>query len=261
MKQIDSMKKTKRTIRRVLLVPGIIAILVLLCAVYALFIEPTWLCVRQVKLSSVPTVRVIHISDIHFAGDSRYLEQMVASINGITADFVCFTGDLVEDAAFLDDALRILGKINKPIYGVSGNHDRWALRSFGSISDVFRQTGGEWLERKSAMVASNRVAVITIASCQEQTPPDFKRILLEHYPGDIAGLSGVTFDLILAGHTHGRQVRIPLIGEYLVPFNIGKYDRGLFRTASGPMYVNPGIGTFYMQARFLCRPEITVIEI
>ena len=68
-------------------------------------------------------------------------------------------------------------------------------------------------------------------------------------------------DLILAGHSHGGQVRIPFYGPILLPYGVGRYDLGMFRTGCGPLYVNPGIGWFPVPIRFNCQPEITVFEI
>ena len=69
------------------------------------------------------------------------------------------------------------------------------------------------------------------------------------------------FDAILAGHSHGGQVRIPFYGAMIVPYNTGKYELGLFNTKSGPLYVSSGVGWFYLNMRFNCRPEIVVFEI
>jgi len=261
MRHIEFVRLVNRYLSRVLKVVGGIVALVALCAGYARFVEPTWLCIRHVTLSAAPTVRVIHITDIHFKGDTQYLEKVVATINRLDADLVCFTGDLVEDASCLDGALRILSKVNKPMYGVPGNHDQWVLRSFDSLRDTFRRTGGDWLSGPSILVPSKHVVLMTVAGCHEPTPPGYKRILMEHHPDIAAQRGGLRFDVMLAGHTHGGQVRIPFANRSALPIDIGKYDRGLFQTASGPLYVNPGIGTFYLNMRFICRPEITVIEI
>ena len=69
------------------------------------------------------------------------------------------------------------------------------------------------------------------------------------------------FDLMLAGHSHGGQVRIPLYGPIFVPFGVDEYVKGSFSTESGPLYVHPGIGWFPWPIRFNCRSEITVFEI
>jgi uncharacterized protein len=67
--------------------------------------------------------------------------------------------------------------------------------------------------------------------------------------------------LLLAGHSHGGQVRIPFYGPVVVGFGVDEYDLGLFQTSAGPLCVNPGIGWFSFPYRFNCRPEITLIEI
>ena len=260
MRRTELVLIVKRSLLRVARAIGAIAVLGALCLAYARFVEPTWLCVRDVKLAPAPTVRVIHISDIHYKGNTRYLEKVVARINGLDADLVCFTGDLVEDAAFLDGALRVLSRVNKPIYGVPGNHDKWALRSFDSIRDTFRKTGGDWLDyRHAVLLPSKRVVLLTMAGCREPTPNGYKRILLEHYPESAAQLGDAQFNLMLTGHTHGGQVRIPFM--HMVGFPLDPHDRGLFQTPCGPLYVNPGIGTYCLNMRFLCRPEVTLIEL
>jgi hypothetical protein len=82
-----------------------------------------------------------------------------------------------------------------------------------------------------------------------------------HYPAWAKKLGGQKFDLMLAGHSHGGQVRIPFYGALITPFGVDGYDLGFYQTPAGPLYVNPGIGWYYVNARFNCRPEITVIEI
>ena len=250
----------KRAIARALSLVGVFMLVVVACIIYARYIEPTWLCVRHVRLSQVPTVRVIHITDIHFKGDTQYLEKVVRIINGTDADLVCFTGDLIEDAVFLKEALRILSKVNKPMYGIPGNHDEWVIRSFDDYRAVFQATGGQWLDKISVPIPSRKVELVTMACMNEPKQPGYKRILLEHYPGAVTQIRNEHFDLILSGHTHGGQVRIPFVSRYVLPCE-DTYDRGLFQTSCGPLYVNPGIGTYHTNMRFRCRPEIAVIDL
>ena len=90
-----------------------------------------------------------------------------------------------------------------------------------------------------------------------------KRIVLCHYPVfcDELAAAGVRAELILAGHSHGGQVRLPVVGALRVPFKVGPYERGLYHTPAGPMHVSVGIGWWYLPVRFGCRPEIALIEI
>jgi hypothetical protein len=87
-----------------------------------------------------------------------------------------------------------------------------------------------------------------------------KNIMLLHYPL-MAERVTHPFDLLLAGHSHGGQVRIPFYGALMLPYWVGKYDLGMFRVPAGRLYVNPGIGWLVTPIRFNCRPEITVFEI
>ena len=114
---------------------------------------------------------------------------------------------------------------------------------------------------KPALIPSKQVALLPMDARNQRVPEGYKRILLEHHPSVIEQLHDEHFDLILAGHTHGGQVRIPFMHQIFPDFDLGRYDKGLFQTPCGPLYVNPGIGTFHIKARFLCRPEITVIEL
>ena len=91
--------------------------------------------------------------------------------------------------------------------------------------------------------------------------PNAKNILLMHFPAWVDKFKKQHFDLMIAGHSHGGQVRLPFIGALVVPYNVDSYDLGLFQTPAGPLYVNPGIGWFYMDVRFNCRPEVTLFEV
>jgi predicted MPP superfamily phosphohydrolase len=253
-----------RSFAKVLFAIGVLAILGALLFAYASIVEPHWLKVRHLRLSNTPTVKIIHFSDVHFKGDKTYLTKVVRTINAIDADFICFTGDIVEDAKYLSGALDILARVNKPMYGIPGNHDYCALKSFEEIKRTFQKNGGEWLARGSALSPSNKVELV--AQINGHLQPSKERfagsrsILLLHDPEMVHGIHSEHYDLVLAGHTHGGQVRFPFTGQSFLFHDIGEYDRGLFQTQAGPLYVNPGIGTYYRNIRFLCRPEITVIE-
>lgn len=231
-------------------------------------LEPSWLHVRRVRLATgKPTHRFVHFSDVHHKGDVGYLRSVVKRINSLSPDFVCFTGDLVEERRYLSEALEILISIKSPLFGVPGNHDYWSKSPFPAIDQSFRTTGGGWLLDRNHITGNGQINLIgTICSHANQAPlpidPARKNILLMHYPAWIKNLRDQKFDLILAGHSHGGQVRIPFFGPLIVPYGVDQYDMGLFRTPAGPLYVNAGIGYIYTyDFRFNCRPEITVIEI
>jgi predicted MPP superfamily phosphohydrolase len=97
-----------------------------------------------------------------------------------------------------------------------------------------------------------------VASALRDVPPDAPRILLAHSPAIARELYRVSFDLVLAGHTHGGQVNLP-------PFNgvwfhrdvVGPYVAGFYDAHGSPLYVNRGIGMTKFPVRVQARPEIT----
>ena len=234
----------------------------------AKYLEPTWLKVRRLRIGNgPPTYRFVHFTDLHHKGDRDYLQAVVAKINSLAPDFVCFTGDIIEEEKYLAEALEILSGIKSPMFGVPGNHDYWSKASFAPIHRCFSATGGAWLLDEQRAAAGGKLNLIGITCShgnQAQLPlnPAVKNILLMHYPAWVKKLDGPKFDLMLAGHSHGGQVRIPFYGPLLVPYGVDEFDMGIYQTASGPLYVNAGIGYVYTyNFRFNCRPEITVIEI
>jgi hypothetical protein len=245
------------------------ALLAAPCAVLgeANFVEPTWLKVRHLRIGTEPPVaRFVHFTDLHHKGDRDYLQAVVNQINALAPDFVCFTGDLIENGKYLPEALEFLAQIKAPLYGVPGNHDYWSKMPFAPIAKCFADTGGAWLMNASRDLAGGKINLIGITCLYQAQPvppsrPQAKNILLMHYPAWAKKLGGQKFDLMLAGHSHGGQVRIPFYGALITPFGVDGYDLGFYQTPAGPLYVNPGIGWYYVNARFNCRPEITVIEI
>ena len=167
---------------------------------------------------------------------------------------------------YLPEGMAILSKINKPLYGIAGNHDEWALLRKDDVADDFASTGGLWLEDGDSVVYDNRVLLVTKYQPEGygDTMNDagaMKRIMLNHYPCIVDSLPKNSFDLILAGHTHGGQVRVPFIENPILEERDKVYSKGLFLTEAGPMYVSTGIGTFFWSVRFMCRLEITIIEL
>ena len=234
----------------------------------AKYLEPTRLKVRHLRVGSgTPTHRFVHFTDLHHKGDRDYLKAVVAKINSLSPDFVCFTGDIIEEEKFLAEALEILSGVKAPMFGVPGNHDYWSKVSFAPIHRCFNANGGAWLLDEQRPIAGGKINLIGITcshdnQARQPLNPAVKNILLMHYPAWVKKLAGQKFDLMLAGHSHGGQVRIPFYGPLMVPYGVDEFDWGFYQTAAGPLYVNAGIGYVYTyNFRFNCRPEITVVEI
>ena len=232
----------------------------------AKWLEPQWVKVRRIRLGSErPRHRFVHVTDIHHKGDRAYLASVVRKINALSPELVCFTGDLIEMPRDLPEALELLRGIKSPVYGVPGNHDYWSRASFAEFAKGFAATGGGWLMDEERVSSDGKLCLVG-ATCRtaKQKPlsgqATTRNIFLMHYPAWVKRLGAQKYDLILAGHSHGGQVRLPFYGPVYLPWGVDEYDLGMFQTASGPLYVGAGIGWFPVPIRFNCRPEITVFE-
>ncbi|MGB0580822.1 MAG: metallophosphoesterase [Limisphaerales bacterium] len=227
-------------------------------------VEPEWLAVNHVRLNDSPKTRLVHFTDVHHKGDRDYFEKVVRTINRLEPDIVCFTGDLIEEAEHLAVALEVVTQIKAPCIGVPGNHDYWAKVDFDLFKAPFESTGGGFLMDQSVDVEEHRIRFLGLTGGADpgiEPSPNLKNVLLTHYPAHVKDMQERKFDLALAGHSHGGQVRVPFLGPIFLPWRCGEYDLGYFDTKWGPLYVGSGIGYFAIPVRFNCRPEVTLIEI
>jgi predicted MPP superfamily phosphohydrolase len=230
----------------------------------ARFIEPTALCVRKLTLNPTGTCRFVHFTDFHHKGNADYAGELVRAITALQPDFVCFTGDIVEQRRFADEALRFIRDIKAPVYGCPGNHEYSSGISFRDCEAAFAATGGAWLMDRSLILPQHDLEIVGMGIVGlRDVPllPASRRLLLIHYPLVADHLGDRKFDLILAGHAHGGQVRVPFWGAVILPRGVGKYDLGYYETVGGPLHVSAGVGTYLLPVRFNCPPEITLIAI
>jgi len=152
-------------------------------------IEPASLRVTHFKIGPQPKHRFVHFTDVHHKGNAPFLEQVVKTINAQHPEFVCFTGDLVEDARYAPEALSILEKIEAPLYGIPGNHDYWAELDFDLPRESFAKGGGKWLMNEEFVLCGEEVRLFGMSGVQYApfTPkPGVRNVLLSHYrPGSI----------------------------------------------------------------------------
>ena len=251
----------------------------LLCMAYGYFIEPYWLEVTRVHLSShkllkdARPIRIVHISDLHCDRKPRLEERIPSLIAAEKPDLIVFTGDSVNEPAgiyVLKPLLKQLAAI-APTFAVRGNWDVWYWHKM----DLFGGTGIRELNGNAVNVKIGSTEVWLTGvwvdnegqtlNALKNIPPDAFTIFLHHYPDLIEEVVRRDVDLYCAGHTHGGQVALPFYGALMTLSRFGKrYEAGLYRENNTWLYVNRGIGMeggTAPRVRFCARPEITVIEI
>ncbi|HUF27264.1 MAG TPA: metallophosphoesterase [Gemmatimonadaceae bacterium] len=253
---------------------------------YAWLGEPFWIEVveRPLPVEALPDAligaRLIQISDIHVGPyvDGDYLLRALRMVAELEPDLLVITGDLITWRApeHMEALRRLLASLPRAPLGtvaVLGNHDYGRGWRNGAIADGVTAA----LEEVGVTVlrnATSSVAGITFAGVDDLWSPNFRldetlatplappSIVLCHNPdgadrpgwGDFRGW-------ILAGHTHGGQVRAPFRTSPFLPVRNERYDEGEFALAGGRrMYINRGLG-YHLQLRLLVRPEITVFTL
>lgn len=273
---------TSRISRRFLILLALFQLLLL----YAWAIEPNWIEVtrHEAWFKNLPEefngLVVAHLSDLHMRGygarERRVLEKLAEAKPGVIA----ITGDFTRDGsdpAAIRTFLKDLQRLNPPfgIWAVLGDYDHWypPAANDGAVRKFFSDAGiallvNEWGRIGKGFDTMTLVGVDdpftgadNLGNALRGTQRTPFAILLTHAPQMFMKADLTKFDLVLAGHTHGGQVRLPGIGALWLPAGSEGYDSGWFYGITAQMYVTRGIGTSILPIRFLCRPEIALITL
>jgi predicted MPP superfamily phosphohydrolase len=209
---------------------------------------------------------LLHLSDLHFTtGFHRnYFERMADAAASWPSDLVLFTGDLVDDDAALDWIEPVLSRVRGRLgaFSILGNHD--IDHDPERIREALAAAGFVDLEGRWATVESGDATVALAGTMHpwgprvpmEQQPEADYRILLSHAPDMFYWAERSGFDLMLSGHVHGGQVRLPLVGAVFMPSLYSRrFDRGFFRKGRLMLHVSQGVGAQH-PIRYNCPPEI-----
>lgn len=255
---------------------------------------PTWLsrlplnevlkvCVQDKEIAiprlaqSREPLRIVHLSDLHMSGRITriYFERVVEEVNALGADLVAITGDIVEREQCLDWIPTTLGglRATSGVYYVLGNHDghvnkfrlNAALADAGLVylGGTYRQISMRGIP---VILAGNELPwywpAADLRNCPAHNSAGLPlRILLAHSPDQLNWAREHEFDLMLAGHLHGGQVRFPLVGAIFAPSHHGvRYAAGVFTVGKSIMHVSRGTGSL-TPLRYNCPPEIALLTL
>ena len=254
-------------------------------AAYALLLEPNWLRVRsrEVRVRRLPAnldgVVIAHISDPHVAasGDTSVVERAVCAVNAARPDLVVLTGDITRSGREAGRAADVLSALTvRPAMAVLGNHDfHFGERGATAIKRQLGDIGLPVLRDETACVEvrDSEIEVVGVDVTSDHGTSGLRRvvdalpasprlrILLTHSPSALGALTPGDADLVLVGHTHGGQVYVPgLTWFYHRRFYLGLGD-GLRERAGVPVHISRGLATAKLRARFLRRPEVSLLRL
>lgn len=231
--------------------------------------------------------RIAHVSDLHNTQIGENNEKLLTILSKAEPDIIAITGDLIDSRntnveialQFVQEAMKIA-----PCYYVTGNHE--ARKSeYNKLRSEMESNGVIVLEDSNAEINidGNTITIIGVNDPSFQTDYLFGdsesimntklaelhtneegfTILLSHRPELFTTYTGHDIDLVLSGHAHGGQFRIPLVGGVVAP-NQGffpEFDAGIYTDGNTNMFVSRGIGNSILPFRINNRPEVILIEL
>jgi len=248
----------------------------------------TWLKIKheEVYTSKLPRgarpIRILHISDLHGRDDMEMNLDIWREVDRLDFDLAVITGDIVlRDHANLKPHLAGLRALaaRVPTFFVDGNHEKGI---YGEVAQRLSDVGIRVLANEKVKVRAGDSEIDMIGyrdyyflqkegffGVDKLTAQDSGRytVILEHQPQLFPLLKGRPFDLMLSGHTHGGQVRLPLLPVLYAPGQgiLPRYGQGWYSQEKGGfvnnLYISQGIGATKFPVRLFNRPEIAIISI
>ncbi|MBC8079970.1 MAG: metallophosphoesterase [Gorillibacterium sp.] len=259
-----------------------------------LYTQNNWLGLTRITVDSkrIPSAfdgyKIVHLSDLHGKGFGKGQKRLLAKVEKEAPDLIAFTGDLV-DRGGMSERTRCLELMKglvafAPVYLITGNHDQ-TVGGFDSLEQDLTRLGVKVLRDKSTLLerggsevllagiddplftpyADRSIQSVQVSMSEAIEVPSqavFK-ILLAHRPELFSTYADAQIDLILSGHAHGGQVRLPFVGGLVAPGQgfFPHYTSGAYREDNSVMVVSRGLGNSILPQRLFNRPEIIAITL
>lgn len=260
----------------------IILLIIIICKVYFEVNHPKvhFVKIESSKFSKEASVKILQITDYH---NSDLNEFVLKNIQELVPDIIVITGDLIDKRTknynHVYRLVEKMVKINPNVYFVSGNHEYKNKYTTKFLSDLSRTKINIFNNMNHSIDLNNQKInicgvgdVVTghsdIHRAIQKVDKKLFTILLSHSPDIIEQLKNIHIDLILSGHTHGGQIRLPLLGAIIGPgkklaFGLfPKYSKGLYHLNHGTLlYIDSGVGTSRMPIRFFNSSQLSLITI
>ncbi|KMP99881.1 metallophosphoesterase [Bacillus cereus] len=278
---------SKKIKRSVLLIATLVG-----CIIF-LYLQNNLISITEVKITSskIPSsfkgYKILQISDLHNKQFGDNQDVLIQKIKSIDPDIIAITGDLIDSKSYdAEVSMQLIREIVKkyPVYFVTGNHEQWSGK-YNRLEKELKKYDVNVLRNEYVgigkgeqeinllgiddpeFVTGNRdegnIIIDEIKKAKIEMQPDRYNVLLSHRPEFLTEYADEQIDLVLSGHAHGGQVRLPFIGGLVAPNQgvLPKYTAGLYVEQSTSMVVSRGLGNSIIPQRILNRPEIVVVQL
>jgi predicted MPP superfamily phosphohydrolase len=263
----------KIPIKNLLLLLLLFFALVVGVAIYAHWVEPIWIEVTHHKLKAPvkSPLRIAHLTDLHIKKFGFREKRLLKLLKQESPDAILISGDSISNTGDYHAVGIFLKELVAPrgVWLVRGNWEHW--RSDRDELQIYANAGIQFLNNSNRQISEN-IWIIglddnsagspDLAAANSGVPKGAYKIGLFHSP-DYFSEHAEAFDLALAGHTHGGQIRLPFFPPLWLPRGSGPYVKGWYtaQNSDSKMYVSRGIGNSILELRFFCRPELPIVTI
>lgn len=287
------MKKTKRKKRK-----AVWAVLLAILVAFSIWvywgntsIQTTQISINCEKIpASFNGFSIVQVSDLHNAEFGKNQSKLLQTIKNISPDMIAVTGDLIDSSHtdvekamdFINGAVKIA-----PVYYVTGNHEAWTDK-YENLKEQMTKSGviilsdqGITIKRNGSLIwllglndpdftikhdmfGEDAAMIDTkLKDMQKQSVNGEYTILLSHRPELFDVYVANNIDLVLSGHAHGGQIRLPFVGGLVAPNQgfLPKYTAGVYEKKQTKMVVSRGLGNSIAPVRINNRPELVVITL
>lgn len=257
---------------------SIVIVIILFCNFQNKHLETTHYTYAAEQLGAdLEGYRIVQISDLHNAKFGKNNQKLVGRIRECEPDMIVLTGDLVDsNHTNVDRAVQFVDEIVKicPVYYVTGNHEYWLEKSeYDELMDGLIGAGVVILDDQVVEIsrgdAKFRLVGLDDKSLADGTLEallsDEKEftVVLAHEPQYLVRYASIGVDLVLSGHAHGGQFRLPFVGGIVAPDQgfLPKYTAGEYYMNGTEMIVSRGLGNSVIPVRLFNFPEIVCVEL
>ncbi|PDZ04019.1 phosphoesterase [Bacillus cereus] len=258
-----------------------------------LYVQNNLISITEVKITSskIPSsfkgFKILQLSDLHNKKFGDNQETLIQKVKGENPDIIVITGDLIDSKSYdAEVSMELIRELVKeyPIYFVTGNHEKWS----GKYNDLEKELKKHHVtvlrnehvsiqkgEQKINLLGIDDPEFVTgnrdegnvvkdeIIKVKFEMQPDTYNVLLSHRPEFLTEYADEQIDLVLSGHAHGGQIRLPFIGGLVAPNQgvLPTYTADLYEKQNTSMVVSRGLGNSIIPQRIFNRPELVVVQL
>lgn len=273
------MKMKKIPHKKILILILIIIILIPFCLYQNKHLVITTYTYESEKLGAdLDGYRIVQISDLHNAEFGKENKKLLETIRSCSPDIIVITGDLVDSnhtnveraVAFVKEAVKIA-----PVYYVTGNHEYWLDPSENEqMMQGILAAGAYDLDDEAVCIEKGDSSFMLIGLDDQHLSDETLKnllqeqknelsIVLAHEPQYLQNYANAGADLVLTGHAHGGQIRLPFVGGIVAPDQgfLPEYTSGKYNRADTEMIVSRGLGNSIIPVRLFNYPEVVCVEL